>query len=104
MSRKGNCYDNATMETFWSTLKQELVYRRHFRNPRPGPHRNLRLHRSAFTTANAPTARLIIFRPLTSKTKTTNQMTQFLVSVFSALPAGKLKSGRPAGANSCGSQ
>lgn len=27
MSRKGNCYDNAAMESFWSTLKQELVYR-----------------------------------------------------------------------------
>ena len=30
MSRKGNCYDNADMESFWSTLKQELVYRRQF--------------------------------------------------------------------------
>jgi len=30
MSRKGNCYDNATMESFWSTLKLELVYRRDF--------------------------------------------------------------------------
>jgi len=30
MSRKGNCYDNATMESFWSTLKIELVYRRDF--------------------------------------------------------------------------
>lgn len=30
MSRKGNCYDNATMESFWSTLKLELVYRTHF--------------------------------------------------------------------------
>ena len=30
MSRKANCYDNATMESFWSTLKQELIYRRHF--------------------------------------------------------------------------
>jgi putative transposase len=30
MSRRGNCYDNATMEAFWSTLKNELVHRRHF--------------------------------------------------------------------------
>src|SRR5713226_8878 len=27
MSRKANCYDNAVMEAFWSTLKLELVYR-----------------------------------------------------------------------------
>jgi len=32
MSRKGNCYDNATMESFWSTLKWELVYRWEFTN------------------------------------------------------------------------
>ena len=30
MSRKGNCYDNAVMESFWSTLKNELIYRRDF--------------------------------------------------------------------------
>jgi transposase InsO family protein len=30
MSRKGNCYDNAAMESFWSTLKLELIYRRDF--------------------------------------------------------------------------
>jgi transposase InsO family protein len=30
MSRKGNCYDNATMESFWSTLKLELIYRSDF--------------------------------------------------------------------------
>jgi putative transposase len=30
MSRKGNCYDNAVMESFWSTLKSELIYRRDF--------------------------------------------------------------------------
>ena len=30
MSRRGNCYDNAAMESFWSTLKLELVYRRTF--------------------------------------------------------------------------
>ena len=32
MSRKANCYDNATMEAFWSTLKLELIYRRQFEN------------------------------------------------------------------------
>jgi len=30
MSRKANCYDNALVEAFWSTLKLELVYRRAF--------------------------------------------------------------------------
>lgn len=30
MSRKGNCYDNAFIESFWSTLKLDLVYRRDF--------------------------------------------------------------------------
>ena len=31
MSRKGNCYDNAPVESFWGTLKEELVYHRRFR-------------------------------------------------------------------------
>lgn len=30
MSRRGNCYDNATRESFWSSLKLDLVYRRTF--------------------------------------------------------------------------
>jgi transposase InsO family protein len=30
MSRKGNCYDNAYIESFWSTLKLEMIYRRKF--------------------------------------------------------------------------
>lgn len=30
MSRKANCYDNATMEAFWSTLKNELIHRCQF--------------------------------------------------------------------------
>jgi putative transposase len=30
MSRKGNCYDNAYIESFWSSLKYEVVYHRRF--------------------------------------------------------------------------
>jgi transposase InsO family protein len=32
MSRKGNCFDNAPMESFWGTLKQELVHHRRYRS------------------------------------------------------------------------
>ena len=31
MSRKGNCYDNAPMESFWGTLKSELVHHSRYR-------------------------------------------------------------------------
>ncbi|MCA1616907.1 MAG: IS3 family transposase, partial [Acidobacteria bacterium] len=31
MSRKGNCYDNAPIESFWGTLKTELVHHRRYR-------------------------------------------------------------------------
>jgi transposase InsO family protein len=30
MSRKGDCYDNAPMESFFHTLKTELVHRRNY--------------------------------------------------------------------------
>jgi transposase InsO family protein len=30
MSRKGDCYDNAPMESFWGTLKSELVHHRRY--------------------------------------------------------------------------
>ena len=31
MSGKGNCYDKAPMESFWGTLKQELIHHRRYR-------------------------------------------------------------------------
>ena len=34
MSGRGNCFDNAPMESFWGTLKQELVHHRHYRSRR----------------------------------------------------------------------
>jgi transposase InsO family protein len=30
MSRKGNCYDNAAMESFFATLKKEMVYHKSY--------------------------------------------------------------------------
>jgi len=36
MSRKGNCYDNAPIESFWGTLKQELVHHRRYRTRQEG--------------------------------------------------------------------
>ena len=30
MSGTGNCFDNAPMESFWATLKTELVFHRNF--------------------------------------------------------------------------
>jgi putative transposase len=31
MSRKGNCYDNAPMESFWGMLKNELIHHRRYK-------------------------------------------------------------------------
>ncbi|MEO2076956.1 MAG: integrase core domain-containing protein, partial [Bacillus sp. (in: firmicutes)] len=31
MSRKGNCYDNACIESFHSVLKKELIYQRKYK-------------------------------------------------------------------------
>ena len=56
MSRKGNCYDNATRESFWSTLKLELVYRARFASRTEARTRTFDLSKS-FTIASASTAR-----------------------------------------------
>ncbi len=34
MSRRGNCYDNAPVESFWGTLKNELVHHRRYETRR----------------------------------------------------------------------
>ena len=38
MSRRACCYDNAAMESFWSTLKRELIYRRDFQTHQQARH------------------------------------------------------------------
>jgi len=34
MSGKGNCYNHAPIESFWGTLKQELIHHRHYTSRR----------------------------------------------------------------------
>jgi len=50
MSRKGDCYDNAPMESFWGTLKNELIHhcRYNERTGHPGDHR---IHRGILQSA-----------------------------------------------------
>jgi putative transposase len=38
MSRKGNCWDNACVESFFSTLKRERVYHQRYRSPAEAKH------------------------------------------------------------------
>ena len=56
MSRKGNCYDNAFIESFWSSLKYETVY-----------------HRKFATRAEVRTARLRQYRELLQSHQTALQ-------------------------------
>jgi putative transposase len=56
MSGKGNCFDNAVIETFFKTLKSELVWRTVFQTrpdqtrPEPRPRTRLGVTSMAFTT------------------------------------------------------
>ncbi len=51
MSRKGNCYDNAFIESFWSSLKYEVVYQR--RSP-PAPRPAWRSSTTSRRSTTAP--------------------------------------------------
>ena len=46
MSATGNCYDNAAMESFWSTLKTEWLHDQHFPTHQAARSGHLRLHRN----------------------------------------------------------
>lgn len=47
MSRQGNCYDNAMVESFFHTLKVELVYREKY-NTREEARRSIELYITSF--------------------------------------------------------
>jgi transposase InsO family protein len=55
MSRRGNCYDNALMESFWSSLKRELVHRCQFAT-RQEAHAAIFSGSKFFTTGSGSTA------------------------------------------------
>ena len=52
MSRKADCYDNAPMESFFQTLKTELVHHRHY--TREGARRDIFLHRRVLQSNASP--------------------------------------------------
>ena len=54
MSRKGNCYDNAPMESFWGTLKTELVHHRRYRTREEAREGDHRIHRGLLQPGAPP--------------------------------------------------
>ena len=63
MSRTGNCYDNAPMESFWGTLKQELVH--HYRyNTRQDAIRDITEYIEVFYNRQRKQARLGYLSPV----------------------------------------
>jgi putative transposase len=56
MSRRGNCYDNAPMESFWGTLKNELVHHHHYRTRQEAVReiRDNRVYTSVLQPGKAP--------------------------------------------------
>jgi len=63
MSGKGNCYDNAPMESFWGTLKQELVHHRRYRT-RPEAIRDITEYIEIFYNRQRRQARLGFLSPV----------------------------------------
>ena len=82
MSRRGNCYDNAAMESFWSTLKLELVYRRDFSS-----HRQAQIelfdYIETFYNRQRLHSALNYLSPAAFETQTTQTKSPFSLSTFS---------------------
>ena len=54
MSRKGNCYDNAPMESFWGTHEKRAHTSSTLQNERGSTQRHYRIHRGFLQSAAAP--------------------------------------------------
>lgn len=62
MSRRGNCYGNAPMESFWGSLKNELVHHQRYAI-RADAKAAIQETSKAFITASGATRALAMFRP-----------------------------------------
>ena len=63
ISRRGNCFDNAPIESFWGTLKSELVYHRRFAT-REDARRAISEYIEIFYNRQRPQARLDYLSPV----------------------------------------
>jgi len=62
MPRKGNCYDNAPMESFWGSLKSELVHHQRYATRADAQSAIQEYILRAFITASGVTHASAIFR------------------------------------------
>ena len=58
MSRRANCWDNAPMESFFASLKKELVHDEDFADAGGGASERLRVHRGVLQPSSGGTRRL----------------------------------------------
>ena len=73
MSRKGNCYDNACIESFHSLLKKELVYQEKFKTRKDAKNKIFEyfLNISKYSTiANESIRRSGILHPFNTNVRT----------------------------------
>lgn len=67
MSRRGNCWDNACVESFFGTLKRELIHHRQYRTRAPTRCRRSLNTSKCFTIGSGATPRSAISPPPSSK-------------------------------------
>ena len=63
MGSRGDCFDNAVAESFFATLKKELIHRRAWPTKAELQHRGLRLHRGLLQPPPTALARSGCSRP-----------------------------------------
>ena len=70
-SRRGNCYDNAPVESFWGRLKNEVMHHQRYAT-RADAKAAIQEYIEAFTTASGATRASAMFRPRCSLKNSAN--------------------------------